>query len=42
MRILNTISAAFLLWVAASYIDIVTHNLTSCTYAAWNFFTLVF
>ena len=34
------ISALWLIWIFASWVDVVTHNLTTCTYQAWNFFPI--
>ena len=41
-KIATGISAALVLWFMASWIDIVLHNTTTCIYASWNLFTLIF
>ena len=34
---------AFLIWVAVSYCDVITHNCEECpTYRDWNLFNLMF
>ena len=29
-------------WFIASYIDVVTHNTSTCVYASWNILTFIF
>lgn len=41
-KIANAIGLALIAWIAISYIDVVTHNLGNCTYAAWNLLVLLF
>ena len=31
-----------ILWVAASWVDVVLHNTTTFEYAAWNIFNMLF
>ena len=39
---INTLSSLFLLWLLASYIDVITHNISSYTYAWWNLIAMFF
>lgn len=39
-NILTGVSVAWLVWVLASYIDTITHNLTTYQYQWWNCFEL--
>jgi hypothetical protein len=44
MRVLNVLSiigGLFFAWIAFSGLDVISHNLTDCTYAVWNFFALI-
>lgn len=41
-RLVYIVSVALVLWVTLSYIDIFLHNVTTCVYSKFNFFTLVF
>ena len=42
-NIVGIVAAIFIVWVFASWIDVITHNIdTSPMYAAWNFFTIIF
>lgn len=34
-------AAVFLIWLVASYIDVVMHNLSDCTYWKHNLFTIL-
>lgn len=37
-----TVCVMILLWILASYIDVIAHNMSTCIYADWNFFKMVF
>lgn len=36
------VSVAFLLWMLASYLDVITHNLSGGTDAKWNLLLMMF
>lgn len=36
-----TIFTILMVWFAASYIDVIAHNTTTCTYQPWNLIQLV-
>ena len=42
MMVFSGISGILLLWFLASWMDVVAHNTTTCIYAWWNLFTLIF
>lgn len=39
-NVLYGISVFLLIWVLASWVDVIAHNLTTCTYQVWNFFPI--
>ena len=41
-NLFTAVSVAVIVWVLASYIDVITHNLTTCVYAKWNIFPMIF
>lgn len=42
LNIVFYIMMAFAAWVAISTLDVMAHNLTTATYARWNFWELLF
>lgn len=41
LKVVGTVVViAILLYLVASYIDVITHNLTTMEYQDWNFFTI--
>ena len=42
MMVFSWISGILLLWALASWVDIILHNTTTCIYASWNLFALLF
>lgn len=38
----SIVNILFLLWIGISWVDVVLHNLGSCEYLSWNFFSLFF
>ena len=41
-NIIYGISALGIMWVLASWVDVVLHNTTTFEYAPWNLFTILF
>ena len=39
--LLIAICFAIAIWFIASYVDVVTHNMTTCTYQPWNLFDIL-
>lgn len=42
MTAMSLLSLLMMLWVVASYIDVVMHNMTTCNYAWWNLIAMFF
>ena len=41
-KVLTAVSGILILWILASWVDVVAHNTTTCIYASWNLFELLF
>ena len=42
INVICALSIIFWLWLIISYIDIISHNLTTCEYQSWNLLILMF
>lgn len=42
IKIMSFISAIFVFWVFASYINVLMHNESDCIYAWWNIFAILY
>ena len=42
MHIMSFVSFLLIVWLVASWADIVAHNMTTCQYAWWNLIAMFF
>lgn len=36
-----TVSVILIAWFVLSFVDVISHNMSDCTYKAWNFFEVM-